>query len=590
MCGIIGYVGKKKALPILIEGLKALEYRGYDSAGIAYLKNNTIEMVKSIGRISNLEEKVIETEDSYMGIGHTRWATHGKPTENNAHPHHVGKITLVHNGIIENYKELKEECLAKGYTFQSDTDTEVAAAMIDMVYREEKDMQKTLQKINKILEGSYALGILCEDDTDTLYAVRKDSPLIVGTSTTGNYIASDVPAIIKETKVYYLLEPNEIAEIKESEIHFYKEGKEIEKEKKEYEGDASVRDKMGYAHFMLKEMHEETDVIQNTLQAFPTFDASLTSYKKIQIVSCGSAFHAGLVAKSLFEKYAKVPVEVTIASEYRYAPFLTEKNTLVIGVSQSGETADTLAALKLAKENGIDTLGIVNVKESSIAREVDKVIYTVAGPEIAVATTKAYLAQVTTLSLLALSLAYEKDNITKEEYDTIMHDFSLLPTKVKELLNKNYKEIAEKIYQKEDIFYLGRGVDYALAMEGSLKLKEISYIHAEAYAAGELKHGTISLIEKGTPVISVITDTNLKEKIVSNNKEVHARGAYILVITNTDIPEESYDLKIELPEGNPFTNPVLAVVPMQMLGYEVALLRKCDIDKPKNLAKSVTVE
>lgn len=590
MCGIIGYIGKKKALPILIEGLKALEYRGYDSSGIAYIKQNTIKIVKRTGRIVNLEKALNLEEDTYIGMGHTRWATHGEPTEKNAHPHQIGKITIVHNGIIENYQKLKEQCLEKGYTFQSDTDTEVAAAIINLCYEETQDIKKALQKACSQLEGSYAIGVLCEDNPNTLYAIRKESPLIIGTEETGQYIASDVPAILKHTKEYYLLEKDEIAEIKESEINFYKKGKKIKKEKNRYKGDASATDKKGYAHYMLKEMFEEGEVIKKTIEAFPTFNAHLSAYKQIQIVACGSAYHAGLAAKCLFEKYAKVKTDVSIASEYRYAPFLTSKSTLVIAISQSGETADTLAALKRARENKIDTLAIVNVKNSSIAREAKYVLYTEAGPEIAVATTKAYLSQVATLSLLALDLSYQKEFLTQVEYEQIKKELKKCPNQIEHLLKQDYKTLASKISKKENVFYLGRGMDYALAMEGSLKLKEISYIHAEAYPAGELKHGTISLVEKGTPIISVMTEDSLLEKMISNNKEVHARGAYIIAITNANLKEDSYDALFQIPKAHPFVTPLLAIIPMQMLGYEIALLRGCDIDKPKNLAKSVTVE
>lgn len=590
MCGIIGYIGKKKALPILLTGLKALEYRGYDSAGIAYIQNKKIHVIKKRGRIANLEKEVPQKEETYIGIGHTRWATHGEPTERNAHPHTQGKITLVHNGIIENYQTLKEECLQNGYSFTSDTDTEVAASIIDMYYQKEKSMRKALEKAFQKLEGSYAMGILCADEMDTLYAIRKDSPLIIGVDETGYYIASDVPAILNYTQNYYLLEQNEIACIQKGALHFYQDGKEMKKERKQYEGNASLTDKMGYAHYMLKEMYEQDDVIKKTITENAHSLIDITEYHQIQIVACGSAYHAGLIAKSLFEKYAHIKVDVQIASEYRYAPFLNEDKTLLLVISQSGETADTLAALKLGKEHHLDTLAIVNVKESSIAREAQKVIYTKAGPEIAVATTKAYLAQVATLSLLALHTAYQKGYLTEKEYTKIMQEFHKCPNQIQYLQKQDYKSLASKIYQKEDIFYLGRGIDYALAMEGSLKLKEISYIHAEAYPAGELKHGTISLIEKGTPVISVITDTALKEKTISNNKEVHARGAYILAITNIECSEDSFDDQIIISNTNPFVTPLLAIIPMQMLGYEIALLRGCDIDKPKNLAKSVTVE
>ena len=589
MCGIVGYVGKKKALPILLNSLKALEYRGYDSAGIAYVKNHDIHIIKKQGKIKNLEQSLSINEDTNIGIGHTRWATHGVPNEVNAHPHKVGMITLVHNGIIENYETLRQKLTQDGYTFKSETDTEVVAGLIDQIYQKNHNMIQTLNEVTKKIEGTYALGILCDEKPDTIYAIRKDSPLIIGVQDGDYFIASDVPAILHYTKEYYLLEQGEIAVLNDT-CTFYVKEKEVQKNLKNFEGDSSSVSKNGYEHFMMKEMMEEPDVLRKTVHHMKEEKFTFKNYQSIDIVACGSAYHTGLVGKYLIEQYADIPVNVEVASEYRYKKFFPKKNHLVIVISQSGETADTLAALKRAKEYNLDTLGIVNVKESSIAREADQVIYTMAGPEIAVATTKAYLAQVTTLSLLALKTAYEKDLTTKEEYEEILHSFDVGAVKVGKLLNKDYSEQAKQIYEKTDLFYLGRGLDYALAMEGSLKLKEISYLHSEAYASGELKHGTISLVEDGTPVITVMIDDHIRSKSISNNKEVRARGGYVIAISNTDLPSDSYDDLILVPHINDFVNPMMALIPMQMISYYVAKARGCDIDKPKNLAKSVTVE
>lgn len=588
MCGIACYIGKKKAIPVIINSLKALEYRGYDSAGLAYIKDNKVKKIKKSGKLLNLENSVDFNEETFVGIGHTRWATHGKATSKNAHPHTSNKITLVHNGIIENYEELKIKLIKYGYEFISDTDSEVAAAYIDYCYKNEKNMLKALEKAKYDLKGSYAFGIICSDELDKIYALRKESPLIIGKNDDGFFIASDVPAILNYTNKYYLLDNYEIAMLDKNNISFYNNSK-INKDLKTYDGNNSAVSKNGYEHFMLKEMFEEPIVLKNSFNEY-NFLEDLSKYSSIDIIACGSAYHAGLVGKFLFEKYAQIKTTVHIASEYRYAPFFKEKNSLAIFISQSGETADTLAALKLAKDNKVDTLAIVNVKESSIAREADKVIYTKAGIEIAVATTKAYLAQITTLSLIALKTAFVKKKITKELYDNYLDSYNKTSNLIKKLLKIDYDEISEIISKKNDVFFIGRSIDYYLSLEGSLKLKEISYIHSEAYAAGELKHGTISLIEKNTPVVSVITDNELKDKTISNNKEVISRGAYVISITNSDIPSDSYNIKIDIPNLNDFVNPILAVVVMQKLGYEVAKKRGCDIDKPKNLAKSVTVE
>ena len=594
MCGIVGYIGKKeKTLEVLINGLSSLEYRGYDSAGIAYKKGNDIQIIKSVGRISNLKEKINFNEQTNLGIGHTRWATHGGVNEENSHPHNVGNITLVHNGIIENYAELKDELIRQGYQFKSQTDTEVACALIDSIYKEEKDILKSINKAIKKIEGSYAFGILVNND-DNLYIAKNNSPLIIGLGDDEKYIASDVPAILEYTNKYYTLNEKEYAVINEKEVTVYnEEGNIVTKEERIFDGDATASQKNGYEHFMLKEMNEQSDIFKKTINEYfnDNFEKlpDITKYNKIDIVACGSAYHAGMVGKALLEEYANTEVNVHIASEYRYKKLFIDEKTLVMLISQSGETADTLAALNIAKEHNSDTLAIVNVKDSSIARAADYVIYTLAGPEIAVATTKAYSAQVLTLILLSIKTAIIKNLLTEEELKEIKENIKIIPQKIEELLNKDYVELAKKIYKQNDIYYLGRRIDYALALEGSLKLKEISYIHSEAYAAGELKHGTISLIENNTPVISILTDKDIASKTISNMKETKARGSFTITIKLNDIDVES-DYNIDVPEVNKMLQPILAVIPLQMLSYEVAKLRECDIDKPKNLAKSVTVE
>lgn len=597
MCGIVGYIGKKNAIEVLINGLEKLEYRGYDSAGIAFLTDD-IKILKNKGKIKNLKNKVNLDEKSTLGIGHTRWATHGEANETNAHPHQVGKITLVHNGIIENYEEIKKELINKDYTFKTETDSEVGCALLDFLYQENQDMIKSIEKFKTIVKGSYALGIICSDDKDTLYTVKNASPLIIGVGDNENFIASDVPAILKYTNKYITLDDLEFAKITKDKIECYdKKNKVIKKAIKTFSGDAMDIEKNGYEHFMLKEIHEEPCVIKKTFDKYITDDKisdkipDLSKYKKITIVACGSAYHAGLVGKNLIENYADIPVDVEIASEYRYKKHFFDEKELVIVVSQSGETADTLASLKLAKENKIDTLGIINVKESSIARESDIVLYTEAGNEIAVATTKAYSAQVALLSLISLAIANKNNLLNTDEIIEILKEIKLLPNKIEQLINTDiYKKIAEEIYKDDDIFFLGRGIDYAIALEGSLKLKEISYIHSEAYAAGELKHGTISLIDKDTPVIAIITDNSIKDKTISNVKEVKARGAKTILVSNENLDNNCFDKKVIIPSIHPLLQPLLTVIPLQLIAYEVAKLRECDIDKPKNLAKSVTVE
>ena len=581
MCGIIGYVGEKRcSIDVIIDGLKHLEYRGYDSAGIAYAKDNNVVIEREVGRISNLES-VLKKDTSHIGIGHTRWATHGKPTKENAHPHKVGNITLVHNGIIDNFMELKSTLMSEGYTFKSDTDTEVAAAYIDSLYKENNDMIKSLSIcVNKFL-GSYAFGIINELETDVLYALRKDSPLIIGVGENENFIASDVPSILKYTNKYIDIENDEIVKITKDEVTVYdKNCNIINKEISVFEGDANLVEKNGYETYMLKEIHEEAEVIKKTSEASIDFD--ITKYDEIDIVACGSAYHAGLVSKYMIEKLCNIKVNVCIASEYQYDKHFYKGKTLVIAISQSGETADTKKCVNIANDMGVDTLGIVNVKGSSIARICKHVIYTLAGPEIAVATTKAYLAQITTLILLAVKNSKEKINT---------EDLQKLPYYIETLINKDYTSLANMLYTKDDIYFIGRGIDYALCMEGSLKLKEISYIHSEAYAAGELKHGTISLISEGTPVIVVATSDELYLKTISNAKEVKARGAYVILVTDKEVINEGvYDELISIPKVTEELRPILTIIPLQLISYEVAKLKGNDIDKPKNLAKSVTVE
>lgn len=589
MCGIVGYAGKTNVIKNIITGLKSLEYRGYDSSGIAYLdKNNNIKIYKKVGQIKNLDQILNYEDEASLGISHTRWATHGGVTDTNAHPHNQGKITLVHNGIIENYEELKKELEKEGYNFKSSTDSEVAAALIDKLYKENKDMLKTLVILKDKLKGSYAFNIINSDIPNKIYGIRKDVPLIVGVSDHGNMFASDIPAILHVTNKYIVLNNNEIVELEQDNVKYYNsEGKEITKEVKEYAGTIDSISKNGYEHFMLKEINEESEVVKNILNLYTKNNKikdiyNIKKYKNIDIVACGSASFAGQIGKYYIEKYANIKTDVYYASEYRYQKNFFTKDTLVILISQSGETADTLAALKLAKENSINTLAIVNRRDSSIAREADSVIYTEAGIEVAVATTKAYLAQVLILLLLAF-----KDNNKETK---LLEDLKLLPNLITKYINEyDYSNIANILKDKEHIFYLGRGIDYYLSMEGSLKLKEISYIHSEAFQAGELKHGSISLIDKDFGVVSVVTDKTISDKTISNLKEVSARGAKIITITN--IKDNNFaDYTILVEDYDEILNPLLVIVPMQMIAYNVAKLRDCDIDKPRNLAKSVTVE
>ncbi len=583
MCGIVGYIGFREPKDVLIEGLKTLEYRGYDSAGIALKNDTSVQIIKEVGRIASLEEKVNKGKliNSHIGIAHTRWATHGGVTEVNAHPHTIGRVTLVHNGIIENAMELKEKLSSEGVTFNTETDTEVLTALIDYYY--DNDPVVAIEKAIKDVRGSYALAIVFKDQ-DKLFAVRKDLPLIVGYGKDEYFVASDISAIINYTNRYSLLDENEIVVLDFDGIKIVKDGKEIKKEILVTELTAESKEKCGYEHYMLKEIMEEPIVLEKTLKPFiENFDSvfDISDYEEIHIVACGSAMYAGMIGKSLIEENANIRVLCEVASEYRYKKVLYDRKTLVIVISQSGETADTIAAMRKAKENGALTLAIVNVKGSTIARESDRQIFIEAGPEIAVATTKAYILQVAIMALLACRVAGKKD---------IVNELKKLPRLLKEVIDRRdiYLEIAKKISNREDIFFIGRKIDYAISLEGSLKLKEVSYIHSEAYQAGELKHGTISLIDKGTPVFAIVTEDDIKEKTISNICEVKARGAMIIVVSNEDGFECDYLIKV--PRVSEFLQPILVVPCLQLIAYEVAKIRGCDIDKPKNLAKSVTVE
>ena len=608
MCGIVGYVGKSQAAPILLDGLAKLEYRGYDSAGIAVYDGEHLVGKKAMGRLKVLSEMTHDgaSMPGYVGIGHTRWATHGAPTDNNAHPHfnEDETIAVVHNGIIENYLKLKKKLLDKGYRFQSDTDTEVVAHLLDYYYK--GDPLEAITKVMHRVDGSYALGIIFADQPQYVYAVRKDSPLIVGKGQDGNLIASDVPAVLKYTRDVCFIENQEIARLSEREIDFFNvDGEPIEKEYKTIEWDVNAAEKGGYEHFMLKEMYEQPKTVRDTLsprlkdnqieiEELGLTDEEIRAISRIRIVACGSAYHTGVTAKYVYEGMARIPVEVDLASEFRYRNPILDEKELVIIISQSGETADSLAALREAKARGNMTLGIVNVVGSSIAREADKVMYTWAGPEIAVATTKAYSAQLIAHYLLALKFSTVRGTITEEELAGYITDLKRLPEQIELLLNnkERIQRFANRYVTAKDVFFIGRGIDYAISLEGSLKLKEISYIHAEAYAAGELKHGTISLIEDGTLVSAVVTQEDLYKKTISNIVEVRTRGAFVMAVTNegnTEI-EKAADYVIYIPQTNKYFTNSLAIIPLQLFGYYVAVGKGCDVDKPRNLAKSVTVE
>lgn len=606
MCGIVGYAGKDDCVDILIDGLSKLEYRGYDSAGIAVMQDNSIEVKKAKGRLLELVEKMKEEgkPKGHCGIGHTRWATHGEPSDINSHPHGNKRVSIVHNGIIENYREIKEFLIGQGYDFDSETDTETVAKLLDFYYK--GDPVEAIAHVVNEVRGSYALGILFKDFPDKIFAVRKDSPLIIGLGDNENFIASDVPAILKYTRNYYLLEQNEIASLTASGVEVCDIHKnQLKKDIHVADWDLDAAEKGGYEHFMLKEISEQPTAIKTTISprisdGMPYLEESgmtmemLKGYGRIYIVACGTAMHAGLIGKYVIEKLAGIEVTVEIASEFRYRNPILTKDDLVILISQSGETADTLAALKLAKEKGAATMSVVNVKGASIARESDIVIYTHAGPEISVASTKAYAVQLSVMYLLAFELAYAKGAISKEECMRLTKELQDVPDKIEEILElkERCQFIASRLVNAESLLYIGRGLDYALSMEGSLKLKEISYIHSESYAAGELKHGTISLVTENMPVIAVATQSDLFEKTVSNVKEVKARGAKVTMICREGTVDDKSVANhlVTLPNMDDIMMPMLALVPMQYIAYYTAVLKGCDVDKPRNLAKSVTVE
>ena len=609
MCGIVGYIGKEQAAPILLEGLSKLEYRGYDSAGLAIHDGGKVSIAKCKGRLVALSEltKGGDTLQGTLGIGHTRWATHGAPSDTNSHPHFNSNesIAVVHNGIIENYLKIKKRLVDKGYQFQSQTDTEVVVQLLDHYY--EGDALATIAKVMTKLEGSYALGIVFKDRPEELFAVRKDSPLIVGISESGKFIASDVPAILKYTRDVYYIDNNEIVQMSRDKVNFYNSDLEpICKDMTTVKWDISAAEKGGYEHFMLKEIHEQPKAVRDTINPrirdneivideLNMKDEDIKNLKKIYIVACGSAYHTGMTGKYIIEDLARIPVEVDLASEFRYRRPILEEGTLTIIISQSGETADSLAALREAKKQGVKVLGIINVVGSSIAREADNVMYTWAGPEIAVATTKAYSTQLVALYLLAMHFAKVRGVLSTEEFDQLLHSICKLPDQIQSILDNNVSQIqyiASKFVAVKDSFFIGRGMDYTTALEGSLKLKEISYIHSEAYPAGELKHGPIALIEDGTLVTAILTQEELYKKTISNIVEVQSRGAFVLGITNegNEEVERVSDLAIFIPMTDKHFTTSLAVIPLQLLSYYVSIGKGLDLDKPRNLAKSVTVE
>ena len=612
MCGIVGYIGTKKASPILINGLIRLEYRGYDSAGISTIEKDKLSIMKDQGRVKNLYNlKGIDDLEGTIGIAHTRWATHGKPSKENSHPHMDNSKTfsVVHNGIIENFNELKDFLIKNGYTFYSETDTEIIPNLIHYYYEKEtgNDISKFLKAVKNAcldFKGSFALEIICKDYPDNMIVVRKDSPLVIGKGDEENYISSDIPAILSFTRNFYLLNDLEFAVLSRNDISFYDSKLNlINKEIKNIEWNASSAEKDGFEDFMLKEIYEQPTAIRETIGARLSENAKcefeelnftkdyLKSINKIYIVACGTAMHAGLVAKHSLEKLCKIQTEVDIASEFRYRDPLLDEKTLCIFISQSGETADTIAALKLSKEKGAKTIAISNVIGSSITREAHHSIYTHAGPEIAVASTKAYTSQVILLTILSIYFA-EILEVNNSEIDTLKKDILELPKKIEDTLkvSKNIESFAKKVYQEKDIFFLGRGIDETVAKEGSLKLKEISYIHSESYAAGELKHGPIALIEKGITVIGIMTDKNLVEKTISNIQEVITRGAKTLIVTNQNIDNKMFEEVINIPSTNTLISPILSIIPLQLFSYYIAKEKGLDVDKPRNLAKSVTVE
>ena len=612
MCGIVGYIGNKKVSPILIQGLTRLEYRGYDSAGIAVMEGNKIEIKKDKGRVNNLcSLDGIDNLKGTMGIAHTRWATHGKPSKENSHPHMDNDelFAVVHNGIIENYNELRKDLIEKGYHFISQTDTEIIPNLINYYYKQDKEQDnlKLLRAVKNAcmdLKGSFALEIISTKEPENMIVVRKDSPLVIGKGNGENYVASDIPAILSYTKDFYFLNDYEFAYLSRDDVKFYDTNlNEIKKSTKSIEWDSKGAEKAGYEHFMLKEIYEQPKAIRETIgtrlnNSKICFDELnftkeyLENINKIYIVACGTAMHAGLVAKNMFEKLCQIQTEVDIASEFRYRDPLIDEKTLTIFISQSGETADTIAALKLAKSKGARTIAISNVIGSSITREADNTIYTHAGPEIAVASTKAYTAQITILALIVLYCAEILARADTTKIEKLKQDLLKLPAKANKILKdvSAIKKFAKKVYKEKDMFFLGRGIDYTVSLEGSLKLKEISYIHSEGYASGELKHGPIALIDTGVTVIATITDKALVEKSISNVQEVITRGAKILVITNQDLGNKGFETIINIPEVATELSPVLSIIPLQLLAYYISKEKGLDVDKPRNLAKSVTVE
>ena len=607
MCGIVGYIGSNQAAPFLLDGMSKLEYRGYDSAGIAVMENGKIRVDKCVGRLDALRDKLRNRMPvGTMGIGHTRWATHGRPSDRNSHPHtdSSGKFVVVHNGIIENYMALKEELIEKGHTFVSETDTEVVAHL--MADKFDGDFESTVKKVLHIIKGSYSLVFMCEAEPDKIICTKKDNPLVIGLGEGENFIASDIPAIINHTRRTFIMSDGEIATVTCDGVWVQDiEGTPISKKVFEVNWNAEAAEKGGFEHFMLKEIHEQPDSVKRTIMPrimddMPDFSAEgfnpdkLKNYKNIYIVACGTAMHAGMVGKYIIEKIARVSVTVDIASEFRYRDPLISEDDLMIVISQSGETADTKAALELAKQAGADTMAIVNVKGSSIAREADMVVYTHAGPEISVASTKAYMVQISIMYLIAFELAYANGKMDEAECSRYTKMLEEVPEVIEEAiaLESKCQFAASKLINADSLLYIGRGLDYALSMEGSLKLKEISYIHSESYAAGELKHGTISLITEQMPVIAIATQKNLEEKTISNIKEVKSRGAFVVLIAEPelDIEDGVADIVIKLPQADQLLMPMVAAVPLQLIAYYTAVLKGNDVDKPRNLAKSVTVE
>ena len=611
MCGIVGYIGPSQAPAILMDGLKRLEYRGYDSAGIAVHDGEKINMLKAKGKLVNLAQKLEENPVSgCLGIGHTRWATHGAPSDINSHPHISGDrlIAVVHNGIIENYLDIKEELTQRGYKFVSETDTETVAHLIDYYYKSGIGFLESVFKTLERIEGAYALGILCRDYPDTLIAARKNCPLVIGKGEGENFIASDIPAILHHTRNVYFLDDNEIAVIKADSIKIFDNNKnEVKKEIYEVKWDIDAAEKGGYEHFMIKEINEQPKIIQELVQrripeesssidmsGIKLTKADIEGLSRIYIVACGTAYHAGLIGKNLIEKLTRIPVIADVASEFRYRNPVIDEHTLLIVVSQSGETADTLEALRIAKRNGARVMAVVNAVGSSIAREADDVFYILAGPEISVASTKAFTAQVTAMELIAVSMAMELNKISSEEFSGIKGELYEVPSKISKILQKSHieKQLAEKYSKSANVFFIGRGLDYIVSMEGSLKLKEIAYLHSEAYAAGELKHGPIAMIDENTLVVAVLTQEELFEKTLSNIKEVKARGAKVIAIAleGNDAFTKEVDDVIFIPRASWMVAPLLAAVPAQLFAYYVAYCLGTDIDQPRNLAKSVTVE